>query len=166
MRTGDPEATPHNDAPIRNTIVRPASDRIEPDFAPSMAQISPAVSARTAGRAETGSPDAYLHGRPPSAVDDSGLAGPGHPPTSEMQVLRAGLEDCLCHLVELYGVDFLDSFLERRLRRNISPILAHAEEMDTEGQRSRLRRHARAAEQLLREIVESVRKDPTPPESD
>ena len=85
------------------------------------------------------------------------------PPGAEVMVLRAGLEDCLCHLVELYGPDVLDSFLERRLRRNIAPILAQAEKMEPGPQASRIRAHAAAAERLLREAVESVRKDPTPP---
>ncbi|GHE51302.1 hypothetical protein GCM10019059_08190 [Camelimonas fluminis] len=85
------------------------------------------------------------------------------PPSAQVMVLRAGLEDCLCHLVELYGPDVLDSFLERRLRRNIAPILAHAAEMETGPQGARIRAHAAAAERLLRDAVESVRKDPTPP---
>lgn len=92
-------------------------------------------------------------------------AGETQPVSPEAMVLRAGLEDCLCHLVELYGPDILDTFLQRRLRRNIAPILAHAEELDTPDQRNRVRAHALAAEQVLRDTVESVRKDPTPPEA-
>lgn len=98
---------------------------------------------------------------------DNGRAPAGEPaaapPSAEVMVLRAGLEDCLCHLVELYGPDVLDSFLERRLRRNIAPILAHAAEMESGAQGARIRAHATAAERLLRDAVESVRKDPTPP---
>lgn len=161
-RTGDPEATPHSDMPVRNTVVRPAGDRQEVQSA--HASVNQLAHARASGRAETGSPDAYLHRRASSETPQTDQPDPAATVTPEMRVLRAGLEDCLCHLVELYGADVLDTFLQRRLRRNIAPILAHAEEMDTESQRSRVRTHARAAEQILRDVVESVRLDPSLPE--
>lgn len=88
------------------------------------------------------------------------------PFNAEALVLRAALEDCLCHLVELYGPDMLDPFLERCLRRSIAPVLSQADVMDDAAGFDRIRLYVAAAELLLREAVESVRKDPTPPEPD
>ncbi len=151
---------------VRNARWRKAVGKSGAD-SPSGDGETPAPARRiTAIRPAAGDGDAADAGpteaRPPGR-DGAQAGGSVSPPGAEVLVLRAGLEDCLCHLVELYGPDVLDSFLERRLRRNIAPILAHADKIGPGPQASRIRAHAAAAEQLLREAVESVRKDPTPP---
>lgn len=174
LRSADTGSSPTEDEPFplplppgRTTTIRPIASEPRPTRYPaavpapddlmSDAQISSAsfpppslVSTSLTSSPEAGSA-AYSSAAASSAVS---------------MVLRAGLEDCLCHLVELYGPDILDTFLERRINRNIKPIIAHADEMGSSPQGTRIRSQAEAAEQLLRETIESVRKDPVPPTSD
>lgn len=82
---------------------------------------------------------------------------------AQVLVLRAGLEDCLCHLVELYGPGMLDAFLTRRVNLSVRPLLASAGQTVDPAERERILRQAEAARRLLKEAVEAVRRDPTPP---
>lgn len=98
---------------------------------------------------------------------------PGRPPPGptrnerrssvEALVLSAGLEDSLCHLVEVYGPEYLDTFLERRIRRNVRPFLSEIDASQTTPIVTLWREHAEDAEAALKRTIEAVRRDPTPP---
>lgn len=82
----------------------------------------------------------------------------------EAMVLRAGLEDTLCHLVEIYGIDYLDQFLERRVRRNVEPFRSQIDQARSSPQALDLwMEHAQDAENILKATIDAVRRDPSPP---
>jgi hypothetical protein len=82
----------------------------------------------------------------------------------EAMVLRAGLEDTLCYLVEIYGVDYLDAFLERRIRRNVQPFRHRDHRGKASPHAAELwRQHAQDAESILTRTIDAVRRDPSPP---
>lgn len=91
--------------------------------------------------------------------DDVGVTYSGPDGGMIALMLDFGLQDALCDLVQVHGVEYLDAFLERRLRRTIPQItqpLGHQamDEMSA--------RNAALAEKALRRLVENVRADPTP----
>lgn len=184
LRSADIESSPTEDEPFplplppgRTTTIRPIAGEVRPTRYPasvsarddlmSDAQVS---GASFPPPSLVASSQTAVSSAAPSLVSTSEAVSAAYPPAAASSavsmVLRAGLEDCLCHLVELYGPDILDTFLERRINRNIKPIIAHADEMGSSPQGARIRSQAASAERLLRETIESVRKDPGPPSSD
>ena len=66
-------------------------------------------------------------------------------------------------IVEVYGPEYLDTFLERRIRRNVRPFLSEIDASQTTPIVTLWREHAEDAEAALRRTIEAVRRDPTPP---
>ncbi|MFC0283458.1 hypothetical protein ACFFJB_07540 [Camelimonas abortus] len=76
---------------------------------------------------------------------------------AEAQALRAALADALEHLAEIYGVEYLDAFEARRMRRNITPCREMAAAAtDPELARTGAEQADRA-EKALRGVVAEVR---------
>lgn len=81
---------------------------------------------------------------------------------SETLALGLALEDALSDLVQVHGIGYLDTFLERRLRRTVNEMRRHIGIVDSPGITQLQVQGADDAEAALRQVVENVRRDPTP----
>lgn len=82
---------------------------------------------------------------------------------AESLALGLALEDALSGLVQVHGMGYLDTFLERRLRRTVGELRKVATMAPAPSEMTALMdQQASYAEAVLRRTVEAVKKDPSP----
>ncbi len=80
---------------------------------------------------------------------------------AEATALGLALRDALCDLVQVHGLTYLDTFLERRLRHSVEELRRDTG-VNVPGILAAVRSTADEAEAALRREIDFVRNNPTP----
>lgn len=81
---------------------------------------------------------------------------------NESLALGLALEDALAELVQVHGIGYLETFLERRMRRTVNEIRRYISVIDNSGIAQLQEQSAQDSEAALRQVVENVRRNPNP----